>query len=48
MHYLCVYELIMKRVILVKRLCWSYTISAGGGIASELIASLQEKEVKGK
>lgn len=32
----------------VKRLCWSYTISAGGGIASELIASLREEEVKGK
>lgn len=31
----------------VKRLCWSYTNAAGGGIASELIASFQE-DVKGK
>lgn len=42
----------MKRLILspstVKRLCWLYSNSAGGGIASELIATLQEEEVKGK
>lgn len=32
----------------MKRLCWLYSDSADGGIARELIATLQEEEVKGK
>lgn len=46
------YLFIMKWVILakytVKLLCWLYSDSADGGIASELIATLSGRTSKGK